>query len=175
MNAPTLLTARLRLQAPCKADFEAYLAMWQDDEVVRFLGGQTRPHQDAWLTFIRQAGLWPVLGYGYWTVRTRREGEYVGEIGFADYGRGMVPDISGFPEAGWVLARAHWGQGYASEALGAIHNWLDHTRPGRSICIIEPDHAASIRIAQKLAYSQFADSVYRGTPMRIFERMTSGA
>lgn len=175
MNAPTLLTTRLKLQPPAREDFDDYYAMWQDPAVVQFIGGQLRDRQDAWLTLMRQVGMWTVLGYGYWSVRTRRSGHYVGEVGFADYARGLEPDISGRPEAGWVLTQAHWGQGYATEALTAIHDWLDHSLPGRSTCIIEPDHTASIRVAQKVGYSDFAAGDYRGKPMLIFERHTPSA
>ena len=144
--------------------------MWADEDVVRHIGGQTRDRQDSWLTLLRHNGLWPTLGYGTWTVRERRTGDYVGDAGFADYMRGMTPDISGTPEAGWVFKRDHWGKGYASEAMIAALSWLDEYVPGRSTCIIEPDHAASIRVAQKLGYRDFDSSDYKGTPMLIFER-----
>lgn len=170
MRAPTLLTARLELSAPKASDFEAFAATWADEEVVRFVGGQPRDPQDSWLTLMRNAGFWDLLGYGPWTVRERETGDFVGDTGFADYRRGMTPDISGIPEAGWVFSRRHWGKGYATEALTATHAWLDQHHPGRSVCIIEPDHAASIRVAQKLGYRDFESSDYKGTPMLIFER-----
>ena len=170
MSAPTLLTARLELSAPKLSDFEPFAAVWADEDVVRYIGRQTRDRQDSWLTLIRNAGFWDLLGYGPWTVRERETGDFVGDTGFADYRRGMDPDISGFPEAGWVFARKHWGKGYATEALTATHAWLDQHHPGRSVCIIEPDHAASIRVAQKLGYRDFDSSDYKGEPMLIFER-----
>ena len=48
------------------------------------------------------------------------------------------------------------------KALTATHAWLDKNHPGRSVCIIEPDHAASIRVAQKLGYRDFDSSDYKG-------------
>lgn len=172
MIAPTILTERLVLSAPQASDFEDFAAMWADEDVVRYIGGQVRDRQDSWLTLLRHNGLWPTLGYGTWTIRERRTGDYVGDTGFADYRRGMTPDISGTPEAGWVFAKHHWGKGYATEALTAAHAWLDEVLPGRSVCIIEPDHAASIRVAQKLGYKDFDSSDYKGTPMLIFERFS---
>ena len=170
MSAPKLLTTRLELSAPQASDFEAFAATWADKEVVRFVGGQTRDRQDSWLTLMRNAGFWDLLGYGPWIVRERSTGDFVGDAGFADYRRGMDPDISGVPEAGWGFAQRHWGKGYATEALTATHAWLDQHHPGRSVCIIEPDHAASIRVAQKLGYRDFESSDYKGEPMLIFER-----
>jgi len=174
MTPPTLTTARLELTAPRAIDFEPFADMWADPDVVKFIGGKPRDRQDAWLTLMRNVGAWTVLGFGPWTVRERETGDYVGDAGFCDYQRGMDPDISGQPEAGWAFARRHWGKGYATEALQATHAWLDETQPGRTVCIIEPDHSASIRVAQKLGYRDFASSDYKDTPMLIFERYSAG-
>lgn len=173
MTAPTILTARLKLSAPHPSDFEEFADTWADKDVVKFVGGQPRDPQDSWLTLMRNAGFWDLLGFGPWTVRERESGDFVGDTGFADYRRGMTPNISGFPEAGWVFAKRHWGKGYATEALTATHDWLDSQMPGRSVCIIEPDHAASIAVAKKVGYRDFAHSDYKGTPMLIFERFSS--
>lgn len=173
MSAPLILTDRLRLSHPSAEDFEPFAAMWGDPAVTRFIGGQTRDRQDSWLTLLRQAGTWSVLGYGYWSVYRRGTDEYVGEVGFADYKRGIEPDLSGAPEAGWVLKPDYWGQGLASEALNAIHDWLDAERPSRSTCIINPDHAASIRVAEKLRYRDIAVADYKGEPVLVLERKQS--
>lgn len=116
-----------------------------------------------------------MLGYGYWIVRERRTDAFVGEVGFADFMRGIDPDISGRPEAGWALAPSAWGHGYASEATKAAHDWLDEEIPGRSTCIIDPDHAVSIRIAEKLGYREVTPTDYRGDPVLLFERFSPNA
>ncbi|MEL7040248.1 MAG: GNAT family N-acetyltransferase [Pseudomonadota bacterium] len=174
MKPPTLLTNRLSLK-PCEnADYPDMAAMWADPAVVAHIGGQTRDAQDAWFAHLRNRGLWDILGYGYWIVRDRRSGTFVGEVGFADFKRGLDPDISGRPEAGWVLARSGWGQGYASEATQAAHDWLDATLPGRTTCIIDPDNGASIRVAMKLGYDEIGPTDYRGEPILLFERFSPG-
>lgn len=145
-------------------------AMWADPDVVRHIGGQTRSAQDAWFAHLRNRGLWDILGYGYWIVRERKTNLFVGEVGFADFMRGMTPDISGQPEAGWALSASAWGKGYASEATKAAHDWLDYTLPGRSTCIIDTDNAASIRVAEKLGYCEIGPSDYRGAPVLVYER-----
>lgn len=144
--------------------------MWADTEVVRHIGGQARDAQDAWFAQLRNRGLWPLLGYGYWVVRERRTDIFVGEVGFADFMRGIEPDISGRPEAGWVLAKSAWGKGYASEAVKAAHDWLDEVLPGRSTCIINPDNADSIAVAEKVGYREIGPTDYRGDPVLLFQR-----
>lgn len=144
--------------------------MWADPDVVHHVGGRIREPQDAWFALLRNRGLWDLLGYGYWIVRERRSGVFVGEIGFADFRRGLEPDISGAPEAGWMLAKSAWGKGYASEAAKAAHDWLDEIRPGRSTCIIDPDNGASIRVAEKLGYRELGPMDYCGEPILLFQR-----
>jgi len=174
LNPPTLLTQRLSLK-PCElSDYQDAAAMWADQEVVRHIGGEPRSAQDAWFAQLRNRGLWSLLGYGYWIVRERRTETFVGEVGFADFMRGIDPDISGRPEAGWVLAKAGWGKGYASEAVQAAHDWLDEVTPGRSTCIIDPGNTGSIRVAEKVGYREIGPSEYRGDPILLFERYSIG-
>ncbi|MHA7898708.1 MAG: GNAT family N-acetyltransferase [Henriciella sp.] len=174
MSAPTLLTARLSLKPSTYEDYQDMAAMWADPEVVTYIGGQTRDPQDAWFAHLRNRGLWDMLGYGYWIVRERRTDKFVGEVGFADFKRGLEPDISGRPEAGWVLAKSAWGKGYASEATKAAHDWLDEVLPGRSTCIIDPDNGGSIKVAERLGYQEIGPSDYRGDPILLFERFSPG-
>lgn len=140
-----------------------------NEDVGRFTGG-VRSRRDVWMTMLRSHGLWTMLGYGYWTAEHSMTGQLVGEVGFADFKRGIEPDISGTPEAGWIIAPDAWGQGYASEAMKAAHDWLDEVRPGRSTCIISPDNSASIRVAQKLGYRDFALTDMGEDPILVFER-----
>jgi len=174
LSPPTLLTRRLSLKPCTLNDYEDMAAMWADQDVVTHVGGQTRDGQDAWFAHLRNRGLWDMLGYGYWIVRERRTEIFVGEVGFADFKRGLQPDISGWPEAGWVLAKSAWGKGYATEANQATHAWLDEILPGRSTCIINPDNTASIQVANKLGYTELGPTDYRGDPVILFERFSAG-
>ncbi len=169
MSIPTLVTYRLIIRPAEASDLDALAAIRADERVAKFTGG-TRTRRDVWMAMLRTHGLWAMLGYGYWTAQLRKTGEIIGEVGFADFLRGITPDISGGPEAGWIIAPSVWGQGYASEAVKAIHDWLDDARPDRSTCIISPQNAASIRIAEKLGYRKFAESDIDGDAISMFER-----
>ncbi|NCX50981.1 MAG: GNAT family N-acetyltransferase, partial [Burkholderiaceae bacterium] len=54
----------------------------------------------------------------------RETGAFLGNGGLAQFERG-IPELGGFPEAGWAFVPAAWGKGYATEAMGAIFNWAD--------------------------------------------------
>lgn len=170
MTAPVVTTERLVLRAHRPQDFAAACGLWGDPDVVRFIGGKPLAPEDVWSRLLRYAGLWTMLGYGFWLVEERATGAFLGEVGFQDLRRDTVPSFAGTPEAGWALVPAAHGQGYAAEAVSAMHGWADARGMDRSVCIIAPENAASVRVAEKLGYRVLADGTYRGSPTRIFER-----
>jgi len=140
----SLETERLRLRPFREADLEAYAAMVADPQTMTFMGGP-RDRARAWADIAWCLGHWTLRGYGLWAAEEKASGDLVGRIGL------LNPE--GWPglEVGWLMARSHWGRGlateggraslaYAFEALGADH----------VISLINPDNAASIRVAEKL-------------------------
>ncbi len=171
VEIPTLETPRLRLRPHRTQDFEAHAAMWAEPEVVRFIGGAPLSREATWTRFLRQAGLWHHLGFGFFAIEERATGAFIGEAGFHDLRRDLSPSIEGTMEAGWVLSAAAQGRGLAEEAMRAALAWADAHRPGRRItCIIRPDHAASLHVAAKLGFRAFARCDYLGAPMVLLER-----
>jgi RimJ/RimL family protein N-acetyltransferase len=101
----------------------------------------------------------------------KASGRFVGEIGFADFKREMTPTFAGVPEAGWALVPWAHGCGFATEAVEAATAWLDrHLARPRSVCMIHPEHMASIRVAKKTGYRPWTSSEFKGEPVLLFER-----
>lgn len=168
---PILETPRLILDAHRQEDFEPLAAMWADTDVMRHISGKPSSRQESWFRLLRYRGLWPVLGYGYWAVRERRTGRFLGDVGFADFHRETTPSIDGLPEAGWVLARRAHGQGFASEAMSAALTWLDQARGFRRVvCLIDPANLTSIRIAEKNGFRPASTIHLRGEVTPLFVR-----
>jgi len=120
---------------------------------------------------LRYAGLWSMLGYGYWAIEERASCKFVGDVGFADFHRELSPSIDGIPEAGWVLDPEFYGRGFATEALRAALAWADaNVRSDRTACIIAPENAASIRVAEKAGYLETARTTYHGSPTILLMR-----
>ena len=173
--APILTTPRLVLRGHTAADLDATAAMWADPGVTRHIGGVPSTREESWARLLRYAGLWPLLGFGYWLVEDRATGRFLGEVGFADFHRDVEPSLSDALEAGWVLHPAAHGRGFATEALQAALAWADaHLSPRRSVCMIAPENAASLRVAQKCRYLEYARTTYKGAPTLLLERGTSG-
>ncbi len=115
-EVPTLRTPRLCLRPWRDADLAPFAAMNADPVVMEFFprpldraeseaaAGRNREH------FARH-------GFGLWVVEVPDVAEFIGVVGLA------VPRFEGHftpcVEIGWRLARAFWGNGYATEAARA--------------------------------------------------------
>jgi RimJ/RimL family protein N-acetyltransferase len=170
-GAPVLETARLRLRGHRPEDLADSAVMWADPTVTRHIGGRPFSAEEVWARLLRYAGHWAWLGFGYWVVEDRATGAFVGEVGFADFKRDLVPSLDGTPELGWVLATRAHGKGYATEAARAAIAWGE-TRfaSSRTVCLIDPDNVASIRVAEKLGFREYGRTTYKDEPTILFER-----
>lgn len=121
---------------------------------------------------IRSAGHWAMLGFGFWVLRERGTGRFVGEAGFGDFRRTLDPPFGDAPEMGWTLARWAHGQGFAREAVEAAISW-GRTKFGqaRVVCMIDDDNEPSLKLAGRLGFSEYGRAAYEGTPVILLERM----
>ena len=171
VEVPVLQTKRLLLRGHRVEDFPNSASMWADPNVTRYIGGVPRTEEESWTRFLRYAGHWALLGFGYWLAEERQTGEFIGEVGFADYKRDLNPPLKDTPEIGWVLASHAHGKGFATEAVRALVAWGDkHFEARRTACIIAPENAASIRVAEKCGYREYARGTYHGHATLMFVR-----
>lgn len=168
---PRLETARLVLRGHQLADFDDLCALWRDPAVVRYLGGTPFSTEDVWVRLLRYAGGWALLGYGFWRVELRDTGACVGDVGFHELHRLTTPSFAGEPEVGWVLRPEFHGRGLAREALEAALDWADANIPApRLACIINPENAPSIRLAEATGFVAAGEALYRGVPQQLLFR-----
>lgn len=169
-KAPVLLTARLRLRAHQRDDYAACRALWQHPETIRFIGATAQSDQEVWFRLLRYGGMWPMQGFGFWVFEDRATGEFLGEGGLMDAMRD-VQGLQGIPEAGWALVPQAGGKGIATEAMSAVLGWADAQLPAaRTGCIIDPENAASLRVAAKLGYVEAGRPDFRGEPVVLLHR-----
>ncbi|HEY2625060.1 GNAT family N-acetyltransferase [Dyella sp. Tek66A03] len=168
---PVLETERLRLRAHRADDHAACTAIWSDADVTRYVGGRPFSAEEVWKRLLQYAGMWSLLGYGYWAVEEKSSGRYIGDIGYADLKRDLEPSLEGMLEFGWVLAPSAHGRGYASEAVAAVTAWGDqHLGALRAVCIIAPENLPSIRVAEKAGFRPWQETTYHGSPTLVFSR-----
>ncbi|GAA5524268.1 acetyltransferase PA3944 [Microbulbifer aestuariivivens] len=109
-------SARLRLRQWRDSDRAPLAAMNADGEVMEFFPAVlTRADSDA--GFERLAAHIERHGWGFWALRRRVDGVFVGFAGLKHVSAALpcAPAV----EIGWRLARRYWGYGYATEAARA--------------------------------------------------------
>jgi RimJ/RimL family protein N-acetyltransferase len=170
MMMPNIDTERLTLRVPTLADFDDSKAMWGDPEVVRHIGGVPFTEEECWARLHRYVGHWALLGCGMWVLREKETGSFIGEAGFLEVKRAIVPPFDA-PEVGWALARAAHGKGYATEAVRAVLTWGEaHFGTTRFACMIDPGNHASERVAEKVGFRAATLTAYKGSPVVIYRR-----
>jgi RimJ/RimL family protein N-acetyltransferase len=160
-------TERLLLREFRVDDGDAMDRVFGDAEVMFYSRGVQNPQwvRD-WLS--RRPENYERLGYGLWAV-VEKHAEVV--IGYC--GLGYFADIGGQPEIeiGYRLARAHWGQGFATEAARAVRDYgFETLNLPRLIALIDPANTASIRVAEKTGLHHEKDVLLEGYthPIRVY-------
>jgi len=170
-EGPVIETERLILRQDQPSDLEDRIAITNDPDFMRFVGG-VYDRQENWARVLRYIGHWAALGFGLFAVEEKATGRYVGNVGLALFERGIGADFDSFPEAAWMIAQWAEGQGYATEAMRAAIDW--HERrfgPQRLVCIIDPANEASLALAKKLGFLPYREGLNRGHPVLLHERI----
>jgi RimJ/RimL family protein N-acetyltransferase len=169
MAGREIMTPRLVLRPHGLADAAESAAMWADAAVTRFIGGRAFDAEESRARLLRYAGHWALHGWGFWVVRDRADGAFLGEVGFGNYCRAIAPAFGEAPEIGWALVPAAQGRGVGREAVAAALGWGD-ARFARTVCMIRPGNARSMRLAEGLGYRRYAVAEYHGAETVLLER-----
>jgi RimJ/RimL family protein N-acetyltransferase len=108
-----LETARLQLRQWQPQDYPPFAAMGADPDVMAYFPHLLTPEQsNAMADNIRKK--LTDQGWGFWAVEIKASGDFAGFVGLnqPQYPLSCSPCV----EVGWRLAKAYWGQGYATEA-----------------------------------------------------------
>lgn len=166
MVADAIRTERLLLRPIEGADVDAFARLFADPEVVRFIGDGTTSNRDETAEWVeRTIQRNESEGFDRRAVILAGSGQAIGWCGIA------VWDVEGRPERelGYVLARGHWGRGYATEAATAMRDHaLDALGLCRLIALIDHGNAASEAVAGKLGMGYERDAPFHGRVVRLF-------
>lgn len=160
-------TDRLILRHIESSDLDALHALMSDPDVMRYVGtGSPKTRQQT----ERLMGFWiadngrawdehtlerlPQLRraierdahFALWATVEKRTNRLIGRCGL------LAWDLEGRKEVevGYMIGKAHWGQGFATEAASAIRDYgFDRLGFERLISLIQPGNVASQRVAIK--------------------------
>lgn len=156
-ETPRLLIRRLE-----PADIPAIVAVWTDPEVTRYMGGPRDPAlvREVLERDLHEDGVDPITSYA---VIERASGRLVGDCGF------LRKTVDGRDEIElvYVIAADAWGKGYATEAAAALRDAAVRMGIRRLIALIEPENAASARVAEKIGMRLERSTVRPGGHVRL--------
>ena len=145
---PEFQTPRLRLRRLAETDALGLHAAYGDPDAMQFWDAPPSRDLAETAARIRQSIEISPQWHAAFAVLLRDGGEFVGMV---NYHR-RVPQQRRLA-VGWILARPWWGQGLAEEATRAL---LEHCFTAldahRIEAHIEPDNAASLRLAERLGF-----------------------
>lgn len=181
-----LFTPRLQLRWMREGDADAHFAVHADPEVARYLSRPAWTELSQAAESIEQTLADYAGGEGLRLgVVLRDTGQLIGNASLFHF-----VDDSRRCEVGYVMARAHWGRGFASEMLEALLGYgFDTLGLNRVEADIDPANAASGRVLEKLGFKREgymperwivngepADTVFYGLLLRDWRaRARSGA
>jgi len=146
-----LETPRLLLRRLLPGDLDDLYALYRDPEIRRYFPEGTLTYEET-----REELEWFLNGHprhqelGLWATIYKPAKSFIGRCGLLPWtidGRDEV-------EVAYLLDKACWGQGLATEAALAIANYAVETLGlTRLICLIDRENVASIRVAEKIGMS----------------------
>jgi len=154
-NAPwppsPIPTERLVLRPTCANDRSGYIELLTSEEVRKYLGG---PHSRAELE--RDAPAIPGNRPGIFAVA--RGDEFLGGVVLDRRGAeqpGHLRPEGGELEVSYTFLPAHWGQGYATEAVAAVLDWAAQSLPDSDvIACTQVANELSLRLARRLGFCE---------------------
>ena len=162
----SLETKRLILREPVPEDVEALAPMYADPEVMRYVSdGRTLTRADTELSVRRMIERWDDDGFGLFTTLRQDDGVVIGRVGILIWNSETWEPTTRAQasgptevEVGYTLGRDFWGQGYATEAAGAVRDRaLNGLGANRVIALIIHGNTASENVARKLGLEHERD------------------
>lgn len=169
-DTEVLETERLYLRRLDASDLAYLVQIHQDPQVARYIGaGHPRPpaETERWFEDVQES--YRRANLGQLAVVRKLDDACIGRCGLSDavierrprpgellrgwfFSRHAPPeaDVRLLPELGYTFGREHWGQGYATEAAGAVYDYARTKRGFPEIMsVIHRDNYGSKGVVRK--------------------------
>jgi RimJ/RimL family protein N-acetyltransferase len=170
-------TERLLLRKPRVEDAADLAVAYSDPETVRYIGdGSTATLEEVEDGIRFWLDRWEKNGLGLFALESRESARVIGRAGFLVWDTATW-ETSTLAEAGeraqvelgWMVAREHWGRGYATEAALALRDWgIAERGLTRIVSLIRPGNERSVRVAEKIGERYEGDVLTGGHPTRLY-------
>jgi len=158
-------TPRLIVRALSEQDLPELAAMLADPAVMEYSVRGVCDEQATRRFYDWCRSSYEAHGFGPWALEEKARGQLAGFCGISP------EQVEGQEEInlGYRLASRFWHQGLATEAVQGV---LDYalTRLGLEsvVVIIEPEHGASLHVAEKAGFSDYHETEFHGRRVRVY-------
>lgn len=143
-----LETDRLLLRRLLPGDLDRLYALYSDAEIRRYFPEGTLTYEET-----KEELEWFLNGHpdhpelGLWATIHKPTGAFIGRCGLLPWKIEQRAEV----EIAYLLDKAYWGQGLATEAARAILQYgFERLQLSRLICLIDPENQASANVASKI-------------------------
>lgn len=161
MDSTTLTTERLILRLFTMNDIEDLFAITNETDIFRYF-----PTKTGWTiekterSIFHQIQHWDKYGYGQMAVTLTDSGKLMGWCGLE-----FLPETNE-TEVGYLLSKAFWGKGYATEAAKeSVKFGVENVGLKEIIGLTDPENIASQKVLQKCGMTFTRRQVYFGMEM----------
>ncbi|MFT4417197.1 GNAT family N-acetyltransferase [Fredinandcohnia humi] len=159
-----IVTERLRLREMTKNDEENLMEIFSDPIAMQYYPStKTREDAQRWIQW--NLDNYQKHGAGLWICEVKENGMFVGQCG-------IVPQIvDGVPEMeiGYLFARTHWGNGYATEAAVAAKDFgFKELHQPKLISMIYKPNTPSIKVAERVGMTLEKETLIKGRETLIY-------
>ena len=158
MKIPAIKTTRLVLRPFTKKDVDPLYQILQEKDILRYFPNPNPPSRERVEQLIsNQLKHWEEHKLGWWAVEPRLRKHLIGWCGLQ-----FLPETQE-TEVGFLISKAFWGQGLATEAAKAsLLYGFDRLGLKSIVGITHPENVASQRVIEKLGMSLTAKTRYFG-------------
>ena len=140
-------TNRLILRELTLDDLDALFALYRDPDIRKYFPDGTRTVEETKeeLEWILDE-YYGQYGFGLWATIFKETGAFIGRCGLIPWTIDEQQEV----EVAYLLDKAYWGRGLATEAAQAIVQYaFEQLQLSRIICLFDPEHHASRNVAKK--------------------------
>lgn len=156
-------TTRLLLRLFTPDDLIDLYRIYRDRQVMKYVGIGARTLAETEAALCSTIDHWQQHGFGMWAVVEKKDDRTIGRCGlcFLD----NTPEV----ELGYVLDKAYWGRGLATEAARASLKYgFAQLKLQRIVAIAHPENLASQRVMQKLGMKFASYAHYYHTDVALY-------
>lgn len=138
-------TARLYLRQFTPNDLDELYRIYSDSEVMKYLSEGVRNRAETAADLFGIIADWQKHGFGLWAVVNKQNNQLIGDGGLRFLGK--TPEV----EVGYVLAKAYWGKGLATEvAAASLKYGFEVLKLDKIVAVADAENSSSRRVMEKV-------------------------